>query len=181
VRLSPPPCSLPGIILRPLTAADVPGWFAYLSIPEVTEHTSWDLRGPQTLMALVREYESADSRSALRFAIVDGCRAALAGTIGLHSISSADRRGEIAYDLAPPYWGRGIATALCAAVTRWSFESLAMQRVQATVLTTNMRSERVLERCGFTCEGLLRGYRRVRGRPGDFKMFARLAGEPPLA
>ena len=116
-------------------------------------------------------------RSALRFAIVAERRAALAGTIGLHSISSADRRGEIACDLAPPYWGRGIATA----VTRWSFATLALQRVQATVLATNMRSERVLERCGFACEGLLRGYRRVRGRPGDFKMFARLAGEPPLA
>ncbi|MHB1871678.1 MAG: GNAT family N-acetyltransferase, partial [Steroidobacteraceae bacterium] len=68
---SPPPSGLAGITLRPLVAADVPEWFAYLSVPEVTEHTSWDLHGPQTLMALVREYESADPRSALRFAIVD--------------------------------------------------------------------------------------------------------------
>jgi RimJ/RimL family protein N-acetyltransferase len=181
VPASPPPSGLAGITLRPLVAADVPEWFAYLSVPEVIEHTSWDLHGPQTLMALVREYESADPRSALRFAIVDERRAALAGTIGLHSISNADRRGEIAYDLAPRYWGRGIATAVCAAVTRWSFATLALQRVQATVLVSNTRSERVLERCGFACEGLLRGYRRVRGRPGDFKMFARLAGEPPLA
>lgn len=177
---SPPPSSLAGSTLRPLTAADVPEWLAYPSIPEVIEHTRWELRGPQTLMALVREYESADLRSALRFAIVEERRAALAGTIGLHSISGWDRRGEIAYELAPPYWGRGIATAVCAAVTRGSFATPALQRVQATVLATNTRSERVLERCGFSGEGLLHGCRLVRGRPGDFKMFARLAGEKQL-
>ena len=37
---------------------------------------------------------------------------------------------------------------------------------------------RVLERCRFQREGLLRRYRLVRGAPGDFWIYARLAGDP---
>ena len=43
------------------------------------------------------------------------------------------------------------------------------------MLETNGRSERVLIKCGFAYEGLLRAYRQVRGRAGNFKMYARLA------
>jgi ribosomal-protein-alanine N-acetyltransferase len=44
-------------------------------------------------------------------------------------------------------------------------------RVQGTTLETNPSSQGVLERCGFEREGLLRRYRMVRGRPGNFWMF----------
>ena len=175
---APPQSGLAGFALRPLRRADVAEWYAYLSIPEVIEHTSWDLRGYEDLEECVRQYEAPDPQSALRFAIVDECRAGLAGTIGFHSVSRTHRSAELAYDLAPRYWGRGIATAVCAAVTGWSYAALGLQRVQATVLETNTRSERVLRNCGFSYEGLLRAYRLVRGVPGNFKMYARLAGDP---
>ncbi len=48
-------------------------------------------------------------------------------------------------------------------------------RMQGVVLTDNVRSARVLEKCGYRYEGLLRAYRMVRGVPGDFAMYARLA------
>ncbi len=68
-----------------------------------------------------------------------------------------------------------MATRLCEIVTSWTFETLDLHRLQATVLVGNLRSERVLARCGFRQEGLLRGYRMVRGLPGDFRMFSRLS------
>ena len=49
------------------------------------------------------------------------------------------------------------------------------ERIQATVVDTNAASVRVLEKTGFAREGLLRGYRRVRGAPRDLWMYARLA------
>lgn len=82
---------------------------------------------------------------------------------------------ELAYDLSPAYWGRDIATAICKMVTLWSYEALHLQRVQATILETNTRSERVLQKSGFVYEGFLRSYRRIRGVPGNFKMYSRLA------
>jgi RimJ/RimL family protein N-acetyltransferase len=41
-----------------------------------------------------------------------------------------------------------------------------------------MRSLRVLERCAFEREGYLRSYRQIRGRSGNFWLYARLAGVP---
>ncbi|CAM2157409.1 protein of unknown function [Pararobbsia alpina] len=35
---------------------------------------------------------------------------------------------------------------------------------------------RVLEKCGFEFEGVLRAYRMVRGTPGHFNMFALING-----
>jgi [ribosomal protein S5]-alanine N-acetyltransferase len=80
-------------------------------------------------------------------------------------------------DLWPMYEGRGIATAICAALTEWAHEHAGILRVQATTLASNGRSQRVLQRCGFEREGLLRSYRTVRGQPGDFWMYAHL-GSP---
>ena len=44
----------------------------------------------------------------------------------------------------------------------------------ATALESNERSARVLERCGYQREGLLRSYRLVRGQPGNFFMYSHL-------
>ena len=152
-------------------------WFAYLSIPEVIRHTSWNVSSPEDLVPLVEACESTSLASDRRMAIVDRASDALVGTIGFHTVSEKNRSAEIAFDLAPTHWGRGIATALCAAVTEWSFSTYGFVRVQATVLETNLRSEQVLKKCGFRHEGLLRAYRMVRGAPGNFRMYARLNGD----
>lgn len=40
----------PRIALRPLRASDLPDWFAYLRLPQVYEHTSWNVAAPQDLL-----------------------------------------------------------------------------------------------------------------------------------
>jgi RimJ/RimL family protein N-acetyltransferase len=109
--------------------------------------------------------------------VIDEKADRLAGTIGFHCLSSFNRSAELAYDYSPVYWGRGIATAMCTTVTRWCYDVLKLMRVQATVLETNLPSERVLQKCGFSYEGLLRAYRMVRGAPGNFKLYSRLASD----
>lgn len=162
-------------MLRQLERSDLAGWYEYLSIPEVVEHTSWNLKGPEDLEALLTQYESTERESPSRLAIIDTSRSRLAGTVGFHTVSEHQGSAEIAYDYSPDYWGRGIATLICKCVTLWSYEALHLQRVQATVLETNIRSERVLQKSGFVYEGILRSYRRIRGVPANFKMYARLA------
>jgi len=176
VRIETPPTSrIPGFTLRQIEFADVTDWYAYLSRPVVFDHTSWDLRGSEDLQPLLSSYDSRAPESPCRLAIVDRRIGRLIGTIGFHTISIENHSAELAFDLAPEYWGRGIATAMCETVTGWSYRSLKLVRVQATVLETNLRCERVLTKCGFAYEGLLRAYRMVRGAPGNFKMYSRLA------
>ncbi len=48
-------------------------------------------------------------------------------------------------------------------------------RIQGAVLDTNAASARVLRKCRYRHEGLLRAYRMVRGTPGNFQLYARLS------
>jgi ribosomal-protein-alanine N-acetyltransferase len=158
------------VALRVILAKDVPVWFEYLSRPEVYEHTSWNLHSPSDLMPYVCGAEPSTPSSRLRLAVVLRSSDELVGTGGFHTVSPENRSAELAYDLAPSMWGRGIATHVCSLLTEWAHTHVGLVRVQATALESNVRSLKVLERCGFQREGLLRSYRIVRGRPGNFLM-----------
>lgn len=162
------------VALRPLSRADAAAWYAYLTMPHVLDHTSWDLRSVDELMQKFDALESPDPASEIRLAIVLRDSGALVGTIGFHSVSPLHKTAEIAYDLAPAIWGKGIAPMACNAVAEWGFSHLGAVRIQAAVLDSNTRSARVLEKCGFQCEGLLRSFRTVRGDPRDFWIYSRL-------
>lgn len=171
-----PETNHPLVRLRALRRDDAPAWYAYLSQPEVFEHTSWNLNTLADLDPLFDELESGLPNAPRRYAIVARAGGEMVGHVGLPIVSAVHRNAEIAYDLAPVAWGHGIAPAVCAAVTDWAFATLGYVRVQATVLESNPRSARVLERCGFACEGFLRSYRLVRGTPGNYWMYARVSG-----
>ncbi|EQA4237534.1 GNAT family N-acetyltransferase [Serratia marcescens] len=158
-----------GASLRPLARGDVDAWSAYLSQPGVTEHTSWGDVGPANLAQLVSDY--AAGRGALRWAIVDS-NDRLLGTVGLNEISREHGRAEIVYDLDPRHCGRCLATAAARDVIHWAQTAQGLQRVQATVLDSNLLSIAVLERVGMQREGLIRQYRRVRGQARDYWMYA---------
>lgn len=170
-----PPCVHPLVEIRPLLAADIPHWYAYLREPDVILHTSWQLRDIHDLYALFNSYQIAGAETPLRFAIAERSTGRLIGTLGFNQRSEQHRHAEIAYDLAPAWWGRGIATAICAAASEWALQAQHYLRVQACVLDSNAASIRVLEKAGFEREGCLRAYRMVRGAPGNFFMYARVA------
>jgi ribosomal-protein-alanine N-acetyltransferase len=159
--------------LREMCADDVGPMFRILSQPVVYEHTSWNVASANDLHDYGAQERTPGSMT--RFAIVRRDDGAFIGSAGFHSVSPLNRSAEIAYDLAPEVWGRGIARAACDALVRWAFDHVGLLRVQATTLVGNTRSQRVLESCAFEREGLLRRYRMVRGTPGDFWMYSRLA------
>lgn len=162
-------------VLRPLREADLARWAAYLNDPAVYLHTSWDHPGVEELRGYLGSETSGHPDSRLRLAIAERSDDRLLGTIGFHTVSAGNRVAEIAYDLHPQAWGRGLATSMVDAMVRWAHDVAGVRRVQATVLETNAPSIRVLERAGFQREGLLRAYRSVRGEPGHFLMFAHVA------
>ncbi len=170
-----PESSHPRVMLRPIEAADLPLWFGYLSLPLVHEHTSWK---PQAAADLAHYVAIAHTPASLfRLAIADRATGQMVGSIGFHTVSPENRTAELAYDLSPPAWGQGIASQMARTLVDWAHDHVGMLRVQATALSSNARSMKVLERCGFQREGLLHSYRLVRGRPGDFWMFAHVV--PP--
>ena len=76
---SPPDSGYPDIALRQLERTDIPAWFDYLSIPEVIEHTSWNLRSAADLVPMLDAFESSAPTSMRRMAIIDQARDGLVG------------------------------------------------------------------------------------------------------
>ncbi len=160
------------VYARPIRLADVPAWYSYLSIPSATEHTSWNLSSESDLEKLVMTHLENEPESPIRFAIIDKASDSLVGTIGFHTLSSANRSAELAYDIHPAFWGKGIATDVCKWIVSWGYSVRGFSRIQACVLDTNVASARVLEKCGFSQEGKLRNLRIVRGVPRDFFLYS---------
>lgn len=166
------------VCLRALEASDINDWYNYLRLPVVFEHTSWNVQAATELAPQAWSAQEPSASSAIRFAIALKSNNRLVGTAGFHTVSPANQSAELAYDLAPEMWEKGIATAVCKELVAWAHTSAKLIRVQATVLETNQRSAQVLRRVGFSREGLLRSYRLVRGVPGDFYMYSHVATEP---
>jgi RimJ/RimL family protein N-acetyltransferase len=66
------------------------------------------------------------------------------------------RSAHIGYWLGEPYWGRGIMTAAVGRVSDYALGELGFARLEAPVYEWNPASMRVLEKCGYVREAVLR-------------------------
>lgn len=96
------------------------------------------------------------------------------GSCGFLNVSAKHQRAEIGFELSSDYWGRGIAGEALRAVVRHGFAQLGFHRIEALVEPANTASQQLLERVGFTREGLLRGYEFTRGKYDDLYMYSLL-------
>lgn len=92
------------------------------------------------------------------------------GGVGLEG-ESGGHRAEIGYWLATPFWGQGIMTDVVRRVCRHAFDDLGLVKITAHVFLHNPASARVLEKCGFTQEGLLRKHFVKDGALIDVRLF----------
>ena len=110
-------------------------------------------------------------------------RAILAGGECVGSISVAQggdvyrRSGELGYWLAEPFWGKGIMTWAVREICREAFEKLDIVRIYAEPYAYNTGSRRVLEKAGFTLEGILRKSVCKRGEVFDSCIYGLLKEE----
>ena len=105
---------------------------------------------------------------------------AVAGRITLNTVVRGPfQSASLGYWLDEAHGGRGLATAAVAEVLRAAFGELGLHRVEAGTLGHNVRSQRVLERNGFTRFGLAPAYLRIAGRWQDHVLFQVLAPEAP--
>lgn len=78
------------------------------------------------------------------------------GLTGLYCQSIEDQRAEVGYLLAKEAHGKGYATESLQAVIDWACLSFNVHKFVAHCAKENHASARVLEKCGFKFEGLLR-------------------------
>jgi RimJ/RimL family protein N-acetyltransferase len=98
-----------------------------------------------------------------------------AGGIGImlgEGISA--RSAHFGYWLGEPYWSRGIMTAAATATAEYVFSTFEVVRLEAPVFEWNPASMRVLEKCGFAREGVLRCSVLKDGQIIDQVLYARV-------
>lgn len=97
------------------------------------------------------------------------------GSVGMTPQSGwRDHVAEIGYWVAEEYWGKGIATAALREMTEFGFTERNFRKLCAPVLAPNIGSMRVLEKCGYQCEGILKNEVHKSGRYFDTHQFAKL-------
>jgi ribosomal-protein-alanine N-acetyltransferase len=103
------------------------------------------------------------AKRAMRWAVAPKSTGVMIGDCGYNHFDFDNPSAVIGYALTKAYWGRGVMTACVNEILRWGFETLDLNRIEATVNVENGRSSRLLEKLGFKLEGRLREYRRRRG------------------
>lgn len=96
-----------------------------------------------------------------------------AGGIGLSLHENVERTSaEIGYWLARAYWGRGITTRAVVAMTAYAFSTFPLTRIYAVPFAHNVASSRVLEKAGYTLEGVMRRSAVKEGKIIDQLLYA---------
>jgi RimJ/RimL family protein N-acetyltransferase len=146
------------LLLRRPVADDAEAIYArYAGDPEVTHYLSWP-----------RHRSVADTRAFLTFSDAEWgrwpagpylvCRredGALIGGTGFGF--ETPTRAATGYLLARDEWGKGYATELLHAIVETG-RAVGVRRLYAICHVDHGASRRVLEKCGFACEGVLRGH-----------------------
>jgi ribosomal-protein-alanine N-acetyltransferase len=81
---------------------------------------------------------------------------------------------EVGYALSSTFQTRGLMTEALGMLVHDLFTNTPLERIEARCAVDNVGSRRVLEKNGFLCEGLLRGYFKLRGRRVDNYLYALL-------
>lgn len=98
------------------------------------------------------------------------------GQLGLH-VDETWGVGELGYWVAPDEQGKGYCTAAVRLAAQYAFEERRLHKVTAEVYNYNAGSRRVLEKVGFTEEGVHREEAFVGGTYRDVVHYGLLADE----
>lgn len=152
------------LILRAWTPEDTPDMFAYAQSPLVGPAAGWI---PHKTIEETKEYLAFAIKQDETWAIVWKESGRAIGSVGLHG-TGVDTVRELGYVLHPDYWERGIMSEAAKAVIDFGFTELKLDAIRVVHNVINRRSKRVIQKCGFRYDGLLRcNTRRADGSVSD--------------
>lgn len=166
------------VVLREFTLDDVDDALKIIGDDRVTQFLSFDSRGREEAQAMIegavkRAQESPRTEFYLAVARPDDdC------VIGFARIAFAGvRAGKLGYAIAADEWGRGYATDAVRTLTDFAFRVLQLHRVSAAIGPENAASITLVERLGFTREGVLRDHVFTNGSWRDSVLYSVLEDE----
>ncbi|MGX6603605.1 GNAT family N-acetyltransferase [Micromonosporaceae bacterium Da 78-11] len=169
----------PRLILRRFRPADAPVLAGYRSDPEVARYQSWDAPFPllraQTAVANFIASDP-DKPGWFQWAVERTEDRTLIGDVAVRLHDNL-MQAEIGFTLATAYQGKGFATEAVSAVLDRLFRLQGLHKVTGECDARNTASAGLLERLGFTREGLLRQQTFIKNEWTDDLLYGLLAPE----
>ena len=144
------------LILRPFEERDLNDFYYYAKDLNVGPSAGWPPHETQAqTMEVILRFIAEDNVWALQEKSSDK----VIGSVGIHKDARRDRNEKIrmiGYALGKEWWGQGYMTEAVKRVLQYLFEEKEMDLVTVYHFSFNQRSQRVIEKCGFQREGVLR-------------------------
>lgn len=140
------------LILRPWHEDDAAALFRYAGDPDIGPVAGWP---PHTSVENSLEIIRTVFAAPETYAVVLKDTAEPVGSCGimfsdsLHSADMKQGEAEIGYWIGKPYWGRGLIPEAVKALLSRCFNDLALDTVWCGHYDGNVKSKRVIEKCGF--------------------------------
>ena len=167
------------LTLRWFEAGDAAALFVIFSDPAVVRYWSsaqWeDVSLAQTMIE--ETIAAYDSGEGIRLAVVLAASGELVGQVNLYHMFASNRRCEVGYAFARPFWGKGYAMEAMQAALDYAFGLLDLNRIEADIDPRNEASEKVLTRLGFGKEGYMRERWIVNGEVCDTAYYGLLKSD----
>ena len=140
------------LILKDWTEADADELFLLAKNPNVGPHAGWK---PHADASESLEIIRTLFLPSMVWKITDKDTGAMIGSLGLETdrFRPGIASKELGYWVAEEFWGQGLATEACQAALQYGFEELNLEIVGICTGPNNLRSQRVIEKLGFTYEG----------------------------
>jgi RimJ/RimL family protein N-acetyltransferase len=139
------------LLLRGWRAADLTPFAVLNADHEVMEHFPSMLSRAQSDAFADRIVAGLNQRGWGLWAVEDNSTGAFIGFVGLNPVpfeAPFTPAIEIGWRLARPHWGSGLATEAARAALAYAFGPLGFQEIVSFTSTTNLRSQRVMQKLG---------------------------------
>ena len=165
------------LILRMWNRSDAAQLYDYAKDPDVGPNAGWK---PHANVGESRMIIDNLFRTNETWAIVERETGVVVGSIGLEpdKYRPGVQSREMGYSLAKSRWGKGYMTEAAKKLISYAFDVLSLQILMIRTSETNIRSQRVIEKCGFKYEGTLRrAYRMYDGNIREVRCYSMLSEE----
>jgi putative acetyltransferase len=170
----------PDLVIRRSTPDDAPGFARILGDPAVYPGV---LQLPYADAALWRarlaDMNKPQSTDISLVGVIDGEMVASAGLFTVAPILRRRHAVSLGITVDPGHQGRGVGSAMMAALTGFADNWAQVLRIELTVWTDNERAIALYRKHGFEIEGRHRAYALRDGRYVDALSMARLHPNPP--
>lgn len=160
------------LILRGFTELDTDDLFRYAADPDVGPRAGWKPHASRAeSLAIVRMFVNDDNV----WAIERKSDHRVIGSLGLHAdkLRNLPDVKTFGYVLAQDCWGNGYMTEAVRRAMEYTFTEAGTRLMSVSHYTFNDRSRRVIEKCGFTCEGTIRSaFQRFDGEVFDETVYS---------